>query len=164
MYRADKIKTNKKEEYYRQLNQLLTALIDEEKSMIANLANAAALLFHQLDNINWAGFYLLDRNQLVLGPFQGKPACTRISVGNGVCGKAAAQKKSLNVPDVHAFPGHIACDPASRSEVVIPILHGKELLGVLDIDSPNANRFDDADLRGLEEFVHILEKTMNHGG
>ncbi len=161
MYRAGKIKADTKEEFYNQLNTLLMALVADEKSATANLANAAALLFDQLDEVNWAGFYLLENSQLVLGPFQGKPACTRIPLGSGVCGTAASENKMLNVPDVHAFPGHIACDSASRSELVIPVVSKDGLLGVLDIDSPVVNRFDDADAKGLQQFVHLLERKIS---
>ena len=150
-----------KEEFYYQLNQNLAALLESETDWLANLANAAALLFYELENINWAGFYLLKDNELVLGPFQGKPACVRIAVGKGVCGSAAAERQTLVVPNVHQFPGHIACDPDSRSEIVVPIISRDTIRGVLDIDSPNYNRFDQVDKQGLEKYVKQLEMKIN---
>ncbi|MFY9203011.1 MAG: GAF domain-containing protein, partial [Limnochordia bacterium] len=131
--------------FYEQLNRELRELIGDETDSIANLANASALLFNRLPDLNWAGFYLMKGGELVLGPFQGKPACIRISVGKGVCGTAVAQRRSIVVPDVHQFPGHIACDPDSNSEIVIPIFAGERIRGVLDIDSPKLNRFDAVD-------------------
>jgi GAF domain-containing protein len=127
---------------------------------IANLANAAALLFESLEGINWAGFYLLEGETLILGPFQGKPACIEIPMGCGVCGSAVAEKRTLLVPNVHEFPGHIACDSASNSEIVIPLMKDREVVGVLDIDSPNYSRFDERDRAGLEEFARIIEKAL----
>ncbi|HEY2807176.1 MAG TPA: GAF domain-containing protein [Steroidobacteraceae bacterium] len=135
---------------YARLVQELQALLAGERDLIANAANTAALLFEALPQVNWAGFYLLKDGELVVGPFQGKPACVRIALGRGVCGTAAAERRTLLVPDVHEFPGHIACDAASRSEVVIPLLRGTALVGVLDIDSPHPGRFDADDARGLE--------------
>ena len=150
---------------YRELDATLRALLAGERDRIANLANAAALLYHSLPELNWAGFYLLrqegGRSELVLGPFQGKTACVRIALGRGVCGTAAATQATQLVTDVHAFPGHIACDSASNSEIVIPLIrreggqHG-ELLGVLDLDSPRLGRFDAIDQQGLETFVDTL--------
>lgn len=133
----------------------LRALIGDETDLVANCANAAALLWHRLPALNWAGFYLLRGEDLVLGPFQGRPACSRIAPGRGVCGAAAARRATLNVPDVHAFPGHIACDSASRSELVVPLLRGDRLLGVLDLDSPIPSRFDPATV-ALAEAVAAL--------
>lgn len=131
--------------------------MDEEPDWTANLANAAALLWHQLDDINWAGFYILRNGELVLGPFQGKPACTHIPLGGGVCGTAAADRRTLVIADVHQFPGHIACDSASAAEIVVPIISPDgHLLGVLDIDSPVADRFNQEDALGLEEFSRHL--------
>jgi GAF domain-containing protein len=143
-------------------------LLEGERNLIANLANTAALIYHALPDLNWAGFYLIGPNaqnvatpELILGPFQGKTACVRIAIGKGVCGTAAATRETQLVPDVHAFPGHIACDSASNSEIVIPMIfsngprHG-ELLGVLDLDSPLLARFDEQDQQGLEEIVSIL--------
>ena len=133
-------------------------MLEGEHDLIANAANLAALLFWSLPQLNWAGFYLVEprRGDLLLGPFQGKPACVRIPIGRGVCGTAAARRETLVVPDVHAFPGHIACDSASNSEIVVPIVRDGELLGVLDLDSPVPSRFDDADARGLEALVRVF--------
>jgi GAF domain-containing protein len=144
------------EETYRLLPASLEALLEGETDTLANLANAAALLYGSLPRINWAGFYLLRGDTLVLGPFQGKPACVRIPLGKGVCGTAAARRETLIVPDVLAFPGHIACDDASRSEIVVPILEGGSLRGVLDVDAPEKNRFGDGDRVVLEECVRVL--------
>ena len=136
------------------------SVVSSETDMIANMANIAALLFEALPDINWAGFYLWKEEQLVLGPFQGRLACTRIPLGKGVCGTVAEQKTTLVVPDVHAFPGHIACDAASESEIVVPVLKNGALIGVLDIDSPLKDRFQDADRLLLEKIVSALEKTL----
>jgi len=141
---------------YRELEKQLHALLHGERDFIANCANTAALLWHSLPDLNWAGFYRLVDGELVLGPFQGKPACVRIQVGKGVCGTAAITGKTVLVPDVHEFPGHIACDAASRSEIVVPLVKGGDLLGVLDLDSPKLNRFDTADKAGLEKIVAVL--------
>lgn len=141
---------------YRDLSSSLAALLEGETDALANLANASALLSGALDRINWCGFYLLRGEELVLGPFQGKAACVRIGLGKGVCGTAAARRETLVVPDVHEFPGHIACDAASRSEIVVPILESGRLRGVLDVDAPEAARFDDEDRAGLEAFVETL--------
>ncbi len=138
------------------LQKLLVSLIEDEPNQIANLSNAAALLNQHLDRINWAGFYLLEKDTLVLGPFQGLPACVRIPLGKGVCGTAALKRETIVVPNVHEFPGHIACDQASRSEIVVPMIKNNELIGVLDIDSPEENRFDAHDTEMLEQFVAIL--------
>lgn len=145
---------------YRSLNDTLCSLVDGVPHRIANLANAAALLYCSLEDINWAGFYLLEGNTLVLGPFGGKPACIEIPIGRGVCGSAAAEKRTLLVPNVHEFPGHIACDSASNSEIVIPLFRDSEVIGVLDIDSPRYSRFDEHDRIGLEEFAKIIEKAI----
>ncbi|MDQ0221089.1 GAF domain-containing protein [Peribacillus cavernae] len=149
-----------KEEKYRLVLKQLAALIEGETNRIANLSNAAALLNQFLENVNWVGFYLVEGNGLVLGPFQGMPACIRIPLGRGVCGTSAAEKRTLLVEDVHQFPGHIACDAASQSEIVIPIIKDSDLIGVLDIDSPNKNRFDETDRRMLEKFVEVLAKHL----
>jgi GAF domain-containing protein len=145
---------------YASLAGELDGLLCGERDLIANAANTAALLFDSLPDINWAGFYLLRggpaASELVVGPFQGKPACVRIPLGKGVCGTAAAARKTIVVPDVHAFPGHIACDAASRSEIVIPLIKNDALLGVLDIDSPTPARFDEAGRRGLERLCAIF--------
>ncbi|MFZ4688327.1 MAG: GAF domain-containing protein [Polymorphobacter sp.] len=145
---------------YRDLAQQLTALIGDERDMIANAANTAALLFDLLPDLNWAGFYLFKDGELVLGPFQGKPACIRIPIGRGVCGAAAATRVSQVVADVHAFPGHIACDAASRSELVVPLLRGDTLIGVLDLDSPVVARFDAQDLAGIEAIAAIWVASL----
>lgn len=145
---------------YATLNQQLAALTDGVPYEIANLANAAALLWQTLPDINWAGFYLTRPEGLVLGPFQGKPACIFIPVGKGVCGTAVAENATQLVADVHAFPGHIACDCASNAEIVVPIRKSGEIYGVLDIDSPIKGRFSAADRVGLEDFVHTLEKAL----
>ncbi|MBO5222745.1 MAG: GAF domain-containing protein [Clostridia bacterium] len=138
----------------------LRALVEGVPHVTANLANAAALLYHTLPDLNWAGFYLLEGDTLILGPFQGKPACIEIPMGRGVCGSAAAENKTQLVPDVHQFPGHIACDSASNSEIVIPLHKEGCVFGVLDIDSPRLDRFSQADRVGLEEFARILESNI----
>lgn len=146
-----------KNKMYLLLCEQLKSLTEGESHTIPNLANASALLNGALKNINWVGFYLMTDDYLLLGPFQGKTACIRIPVGRGVCGTAVSKNRSQLVPDVHEFPGHIACDSASNSEIVIPIRNGNNIVGVLDIDSPIKNRFDEEDLAGLEAFVKILE-------
>ena len=142
---------------YRELTAQLAALLAGERDVVACAANTASLLYWSLPDVNWAGFYFVEpaSGDLVVGPFQGRPACVRIPIGKGVCGTAAADRQTLVVPDVHEFPGHIACDAASNSEVVVPILAGERLLGVLDLDSPRSARFDAADGRGLEQLVAI---------
>ncbi len=150
-----------KPETYRDLVASLTALLEEERDALANLSNASGLLASALDGINWCGFYLLRGEELVLGPFQGKPACVRIPLGKGVCGSAAARRETLVVPDVLAFPGHIACDEASRSEIVVPIVAGGRLRGVLDLDAPEKSRFDGEDRTGLEAFVAALAPRID---
>lgn len=152
---------NDKKEFYKTLQMQLKSLLENETPLIPNLANASSLLSLALPDINWVGFYLLKNKELILGPFQGKPACIRIPVGKGVCGTAVAQAKTQLVPDVHAFPGHIACDSESNSEIVIPIFVNNRIVGVLDIDSPVYNRFDQADREGLEETVRILADGCN---
>jgi L-methionine (R)-S-oxide reductase len=141
---------------YAELAQQLAALIAGEPDRIANAANMAALLYHGLPALNWAGFYFARNDQLVLGPFQGKPACVRIPWGQGVCGTAAARAESVVVPDVHEFPGHIPCDAASTSELVVPLLSGGRVVGVLDLDSPMRGRFDGEDRAGCERLAAIL--------
>ena len=148
---------NDKKQLYALVNIQLKGLIDQIPHKIANLANASALLGQALQDINWVGFYLLEDNQLILGPFQGKPACIEISVGNGVCGTAVLKDEIMLVKNVHEFPGHIACDSASNSEIVLPIHANGKIVGVLDIDSPLLARFDEDDKNGLFEFVKILE-------
>jgi len=141
---------------YAALRQQLQALLAGETDPVANQANTAALIFHSLPDLNWAGFYRLTGEELVLGPFLGKPACVRLKVGKGVCGTAAARRATVLVPDVHQFPGHIACDAASNAEIVVPLLKQGRLVGVLDLDSPRRNRFDAEDQAGLEELVAVL--------
>ncbi len=145
-----------KSELYRKLETELNAIVAGERDFTANTANCAALLFHALPDINWAGFYFLKNGELVLGPFQGNIACVRIGLDRGVCGAAASQRRTLIVPNVHEFLGHIACDSASNSEIVVPLLAGERLLGVLDIDSPLLSRFDAVDEQGLRKIVGIL--------
>lgn len=145
---------------YNLVNLQLKGLIDQVPHKIANLANASALLGQALKDINWVGFYLLEDNQLILGPFQGKPACIKIPVGNGVCGTAVLNDEVMLVKNVHEFPGHIACDSASNSEIVLPIHANGKVVGVLDIDSPLLARFDEDDKNGLSEFVKILEQIF----
>ncbi len=141
---------------YSELAGQLTALIEGEPDLVANTANMAALIYHGLPELNWAGFYFARQGELVLGPFQGKPACVRIAWGNGVCGTAAARGTAIVVADVDEFPGHIACDAASRSELVVPLVAQGRVVGVLDLDSPRRGRFDDADRVGCERMVAIL--------
>ncbi len=148
---------NKKEQY-KIMNAQLAALIEGVPHPIANMANASALLYEVLPDINWAGFYLMEDGQLVLGPFQGKTACIEIKIGKGVCGTAVERDEIMLVENVHEFPGHIACDGASNSEIVLPIHVDGEIIGVLDIDSPKLSRFDAEDKEGLAEFVSIFEK------
>jgi L-methionine (R)-S-oxide reductase len=138
----------------------LAALLHGERDLVANAANTAALLWDALPGLNWAGFYLYKSGELVLGPFQGKPACVRIAIGKGVCGTAAARRTTLIVEDVHAFPGHIACDSASNSEIVIPLVRGDELLGVLDLDSPLHARFGATEARGLEGLARVFVDSL----
>jgi L-methionine (R)-S-oxide reductase len=145
-----------REENYQLLIKQLSALLEGETNSIANLSNASALLNQFLDRTNWVGFYLMEEGELVLGPFQGLPACVRIPLGKGVCGTAAKQMETVRVEDVHQFPGHIACDAASQSEIVIPLVKEGNLLGVLDIDSPEKNRFDELDQKFLEDFSEVL--------
>ena len=141
---------------YAKLRAELSALVEGERDFIANTANCAALLFELLPDLNWAGFYFLKGADLVLGPFQGRLACVRIGPGRGVCGAAAAAKETLVVPDVHKFPGHIACDPQSNSEIVVPLFKDGRLLGVLDLDSPRLGRFDQDDAAGLARIAQTL--------
>ena len=145
---------------YADLVSQIEGLLSGESDPIANLANAAAAIYHSLPNLNWAGFYLLRDGELVLGPFQGKPACVRIPMGKGVCGTAAASRRSVLVRDVHAFPGHIACDSASESELVIPLIRDGVVLGVLDLDSPSVARFDAGDQAGCEALAAIIVRHL----
>lgn len=145
-----------KSEIYEELARQTRGLLDGERDLIANAANVAALIWQIVPDLNWAGFYLMKGNELVLGPFQGKPACVRIAVGKGVCGTAAARRETVLVKDVHAFPGHIACDSASNSEIVVPVIKDGVVHGVLDLDSPLFARFDDEDRRAFEALVQIF--------
>ena len=145
---------------YTELAAQVQALTEGERDLIATLANTAALLYHSMPALNWVGFYLLKDGELVVGPFQGKPACVRIAMGKGVCGTAAAKRAPVIVENVHEFAGHIACDSASNSEIVLPIVRGTELIGVLDLDSPKFARFDAADQAGLEKVVSELLKAI----
>lgn len=149
-----------REQQYETVIKQLDALLTGESNVVANLSNASALLNQFLDRVNWVGFYVTEGNQLVLGPFQGMPACVRIPFGRGVCGVAAETKTTQLVADVHQFPGHIACDSASNSEIVVPIVKEGTVIGVLDIDSPEKNRFDEVDQHYLEQFVETLLKHM----
>ncbi|MDQ0272119.1 GAF domain-containing protein [Cytobacillus purgationiresistens] len=149
-----------KENNYRLVIKQLAALLEGETNRIANLSNASALLNQFLDRTNWVGFYLIEDGELVLGPFQGLPACVRIPLGKGVCGTSAANKETMRIDDVHQFPGHIACDAASQSEIVVPIIKDGALFGVLDIDSPEKERFDEIDEKMLEEFISELVKFI----
>ena len=154
--RRPKKKKSAKSESYANLVAQLRSLLKDEYNFIANTANFSSLVYNALPDVNWAGFYLLQDHELVLGPFQGKPACVRIPVGKGVCGFAAKQCETVIVPDVSEFPGHIACDPESKSEIVIPLFDGERVLGVLDVDSTSLARFDDQDAEGLNELVTVL--------
>ena len=148
---------------YSEVCKKLVSLVNGVPHPIANLANASALLWQELEDLNWAGFYLSEGDRLVLGPFQGKPACIEIPYGKGVCGTAAEKQEAVIVEDVHEFPGHIACDEASRSEIVIPMTHNGVVFAVLDLDSPTAGRFTASDRAGLEVFVRVLEKALFPG-
>jgi len=152
-----------KSSHYASLARELTSLLAGESDLIANAANTTALIFDAVPRLNWAGVYFLKDSELLVGPFQGKPACGRIALGAGVCGEAAALRTTIVVPDVNEFPGHIACDAASRSEIVIPLVLGDALLGVLDIDSPELARFDAADREGLERLAAILVASVRAG-
>lgn len=149
-----------KQAFYDSLAQEARALLDGEHDPVANAANLSALLFQRMPDINWAGFYFMRDGELVVGPFNGAPACTRIELGRGVCGTAMARRETLRVADVHEFDGHIACDPLSRSEIVVPLLRQGEDLGVLDIDSPHPDRFDAADQAGLETIAAIYVASI----
>jgi L-methionine (R)-S-oxide reductase len=153
--------TGTREENYQLVIKQLRSLIEGETNVIANLSNASALLNQFLENINWVGFYLTDGEELVLGPFQGLPACVRIPFGKGVCGTAAMKKQTVRVADVHQFPGHIACDAASQSEIVVPMIKNDRVIGVLDIDSPIKNRFDELDEQYLQQFVDVLISNLD---
>ena len=155
MFSVEKV-SETKDEIYEELVRQTRGLLDGERDLVANAANVAALIWQMVPELNWAGFYFLKGGELVLGPFQGKPACVRIAVGKGVCGTAVARRETVLVEDVHAFPGHIACDSASNSELVVPLIKSGKVHGVLDLDSPLFSRFDDADRRAFEELVRIF--------
>lgn len=155
MFEAAAIRADSKTDFYGQFAAQAQALLAGERDRVANAANLAALIYRSMDRVNWAGFYFFDGRELVVGPFQGKPACVRIPMGKGVCGTAAARRETQVVADVSAFAGHIACDPDSRSELVVPLVKDSELIGVLDIDSPEPSRFDDEDRLGLERLAAI---------
>ena len=163
MFAVKRPPSGTKAELHAVLGEQARALFEDERDLTANAANLASLVFHTLPDLNWAGFYWLKGGELVLGPFQGKPACVRIALGKGVCGTAAQARRSIVVPDVHAFPGHIACDSASRSEVVVPVISGGSVVGVLDLDSPLPARFDEADARALEALVASFVAATDMG-
>lgn len=160
MHEIKKVKFKDKKQFYDYMNLKLTGLICDETDWLANLSNTSALLWLLLDDINWVGFYLYKNGELVLGPFQGKPACTHIEMGKGVCGSAAMERKTQVVKNVDEFPGHIACDSASKSEIVIPIIQDNELKGVLDIDSPILSRFDEDDRDYFENIIDTFNKYV----
>jgi L-methionine (R)-S-oxide reductase len=151
---------NNKQQLYIEIAQQVQSLLEGEKDLIANLANLSAVMYMQLPDVNWAGFYLLKGDELVLAPFQGKHACTRIPLGKGVCGTAALSREVQLIHDVHEFVGHIACDATSRSEAVLPFFKNGQLLGVMDLDSPNVGRFDQNDIDGLNQLVDILQDAI----
>lgn len=163
MFAVKRPPSGTKAEMHSALGEQARALLAGERDLTANAANIAALIFHTLPDLNWAGFYWIKGGELVLGPFQGKPACVRIPLGKGVCGSAAQARRSIVVPEVHAFPGHIACDSASRSEVVVPVIVAGRVAGVLDLDSPVAARFDDEDARALEALVEGFVAATDMG-
>jgi L-methionine (R)-S-oxide reductase len=159
---SDALRSAEKAGLYSDLAEQIDALLADDTDCVAKLANAAAAIFHTLPAVNWAGFYLVRGSDLVLGPFQGKPACVRIPVGQGVCGTAVARRQTVLVPDVHEFPGHIACDAASRSELVVPLIAGEALIGVLDLDSPLPARFDAHDQAGCEALAAIIVRQLTY--
>jgi L-methionine (R)-S-oxide reductase len=159
-YKMNVPRATTKPQLYEELAVQASAMLEGEKDPVANAANLASLIFHILPDLNWAGFYFLRGDDLIVGPFQGRPACVRIALGKGVCGTAAAQRSTLVVPNVHEFPGHIFCDSASNSEIVVPLLDGNTLHGVLDLDSPKLARFDEADRAGLELIAQIWVKSL----
>lgn len=161
MFVARTIADAGKPAFYDELCRQLTALLEGERDPVANAANTAALLYQLMPELNWAGFYFLRGEELVLGPFQGKPACVRIATGKGVCGTAVARRQSVVVADVHAFPGHIACDAASRSELVVPLLRDNAVVGVIDLDSPEPARFDEDDREGIEAVAALYIDGSN---
>ena len=160
MFAAAALKSADKTEQYRELAEQARGLLHGERDRVANAANFAALVYHALSDLNWAGFYFFDGSELVVGPFQGKPACVRIALGKGVCGTAAATRQTQLVRDVEAFPGHIPCDSASRSEIVVPLFVGERLIGVWDVDSPLLARFDAEDRAGMERLAGIFVESL----
>ena len=159
MFKADTLQGDRHQQYAQLLAQA-RALMHGEHDRIANAANLSALVYHALPDLNWVGFYFFDGRELVVGPFQGQPACVRIPLDKGVCGAAASSRQTQRVADVDAFPGHIACDSASRSEVVVPLVHGDSLVGVFDIDSPRTSRFDEEDQRGMEALARVYLESL----
>src|SRR6266436_2922872 len=159
-FQASQSHLKSKADLYETLASQLSSLLAGERDLIANAANFSSLVFHSLPDLNWAGFYLVKGDELVLGPFQGHPACVRIAFGKGVCGTAAAKRVTTIVPNVHEFPGHIACDSASNSEIVVPLTKGDQLIGVLDLDSPIDGRFDSEDANGLNRLVSVFVETI----
>jgi L-methionine (R)-S-oxide reductase len=155
-FQLEQLPATSKGETYSHLAAQLRSLLHDERDFIANAANLSSLLYHSLPDVNWVGFYLLKNNELVLGPFHGQPACVRIAIGKGICGTAAALKQTVVVENVHEFPGHIACDSASNSEIVVPLMKDGHLIGVLDIDSPSLSRFNDEDAEGLNNLVELF--------
>lgn len=162
MFKAEPIEVVDKAQHYRELAGQMRGLLDGERDRIANAANFSSLVFNSLPALNWAGFYFYDGHELVVGPFQGQPACVRIAIGRGVCGTAAATRQTQVVRDVHEFPGHIACDAASQSEIVVPLFDGETLIGVWDVDSPDIARFDEEDRIGMEQLASIFVDSL-HG-
>ena len=152
---------NSKTDQYEKLAAQLSSLLAGERDLIANAANFSSLIFNSLPDLNWAGFYFAKDGELVLGPFQGQPACVRIKIGQGVCGAGAVKCETVIVPNVHEFPGHIACDSASNSEIVVPVMKDARLLGVLDLDSPTVDRFSEQDATGLERLVKIFAESID---
>ena len=160
MFEMKKVAAGNKSELYADLLSQAEGLLHDEHDRVANAANFSALLYHSLPDVNWVGFYFMKDGELLVGPFQGKPACVRIALGKGVCGTAAQTRKTQLVPDVNAFPGHIFCDGDSRSELVVPLIHQGELLGVLDLDSPKLARFDTEDQQGLESLANAFLRSL----
>ena len=160
-FKIAKVESLSKTELYSEIRSQLSALFEGEHDFIANAANFSSLLYHSLPDINWVGFYLLKNNELVLGPFHGQPACVRIAIGKGVCGTAAELSQTVVVENVHEFPGHIACDSASNSEIVVPLIREGQLIGVLDLDSPSFSRFDDEDAKGLNELANTFLQSSD---
>jgi L-methionine (R)-S-oxide reductase len=160
MFKAEPIEVVDKAQHYRELAEQMRGLLDGERDRIANAANFASLVFNSVPALNWAGFYFYDGRELVVGPFQGQPACVRIAMGKGVCGTAAATRQTQVVRDVHEFPGHIACDAASQSEIVVPLFDGDNLIGVWDVDSPEVARFDEEDRIGMERLANLYVESL----